>query len=262
MSTIAALRQQLVRPDGVRRIGQALWMMVGEPVQPARLLWARGLLGPKGDELLWDALLARRCLVGEQLVLEPLALSKLLCGLWQDAEDETADLSLVWTLPSALRIAGIEANGYAREAVRLINGANKRVLIVSPYLEPRGMGQLHGALLEVLARTVDVTLIAHDIGDAASLASAALEPLRRESRGFPGRLNVYTAPTSSDVLLHLKVVVVDGLAAVVGSANVTGQGFGKNLETGALMGADAAGEIEAVVHAVIEQGFAALQYKT
>lgn len=42
MTTLATLRQQLVRPDSVRRIGQTLWMMVGEPMQPTRLLWAPG----------------------------------------------------------------------------------------------------------------------------------------------------------------------------------------------------------------------------
>ena len=262
MTAVAALRQQLARPDGVRRLGQALWMMVGEPMQPARLLWARGLLGATGDELLWDALLAGRCLVGEKRVLEPHALSALLCALWRGSDDEAPERRLVWTLPGALRIEGIDSEGYVRQAVRLIAGARDRVLIVSPYLEPRGIGQLQGALLEALTRRVEVTLVAHDVNDLSSLASAALEPLRRESRGFQGGLKVYTAPASSEVLLHLKVVVVDGVAAVVGSANVTGKGFGKNLEAGASLGAEAAGEIEAVVQAVVEQGFAKLSYKS
>jgi len=260
MSAAADIRQRLARPDGVRRVGQALWMMVGEPMQLTRLLWARGHLGPRGDELLWQALEEEHCLEGEQLLLEPHMLSKFLCAVWRDSDDQRPVRELVWTLPSALRVEGIEPDGYVREAVRLISGAKQRVLIVSPYLEPKGIGQLQAPLLEALGRGVDVTLVAHDVEDLTSLASAALEPLRRESRGSAGGLAVYSALAIAEVLLHLKVVVADGIAAVVGSANVTGKGFGKNLEAGASLGADAAREVEAVVQAVIEQGFVALAY--
>ena len=99
-------------------------------------------------------------------------------------------------------------------------------------------------------------MLTHDAQDLASLAATALEPLRRESRTSAGTFLVYSAAPTVGVLLHLKVVVADGAEAVVGSANVTGKGFGKNLEAGALLGRDAAAEIERVVRAVIQQGLA------
>lgn len=147
-------------------------------------------------------------------------------------------------------------DGYVREAVRLASGAKQRLLVVAPYLEPRGLGLLQAPLLDALHRGAEVALLTHDAQNLASLAATALEPLRRESRSFAGTFLVYSAAPTAGVLLHLKVVVADGAEAVVGSANVTGKGFGKNLEAGALLGKDAAAEIERVVRAVIHQGLA------
>jgi phosphatidylserine/phosphatidylglycerophosphate/cardiolipin synthase-like enzyme len=260
MSAKDKLRQRLARPDGVRRIGQALWMMVGEPVQPDRLAWARGPLGPEGDELLWQALLDEGCLEGDRFLLEPHRLSSLLCSLWRGEDVAHPPGAVVWTLPSTLSAHGIEADSYLLAATRLVTGAKARLLIVSPYLEPKGIGRLQGPLLSALGRAVDVTLVSHELEDLASLASAALEPIRRESRGLQGCLKVYSARPNLDVLLHLKVVAVDGQEALLGSANVTGNGFGKNLEAGALLGASAALEIEQVVQAVISQGLVSPAY--
>jgi phosphatidylserine/phosphatidylglycerophosphate/cardiolipin synthase-like enzyme len=231
-------------------------MMVGEPMQPTRLLWARGPLGAHGDELLWAALIECRCFEGELQMLEPHALSQFLCELWRADDEHRPPERLVWTLPEALHVEGVNVDGYVREAVRLASGAKQRLLVVAPYLEPRGLGLLQAPLLDALHRGAEVALLTHDAQNLASLAATALEPLRRESRSFAGTFLVYSAAPTAGVLLHLKVVVADGAEAVVGSANVTGKGFGKNLEAGALLGKDAAAEIERVVRAVIHQGLA------
>ncbi len=256
MSAAADLRLRLARPDGVRRIAQALWMMVGEPMHVSKLLWARGQLGAQGDALLWRALVESRCLEGEHSRLEPQALSKLLCDLWLDDGVSQPSDRLVWTLPDVLRVEGVAADGYVREALRLVSNAKRCLLIVSPYLEPRGLGMLQAPLLDALHRGTNVTLVTQDAHDLASVAATALEPLRRESRDSTGEFKVYSASTATEILLHLKVVVADGSEAVVGSANITGKGFGKNLEAGALLGTGAATEIEDVVHATIAQGLA------
>lgn len=206
--------------------------------------------------MLWAALVERKCFEGELQILEPHALSQLLCELWRADNAYRPPERLVWTLPEALHVEGVTVDGYVREAVRLVSGAKQRLLIVTPYLEPRGLGLLQAPLLDALHRGAEVTLLTHDAQDMASLAATAVEPLRRESRTSAGTFLVYTAAPTAGALLHLKVVVADGAQAVVGSANVTGRGFGENLEVGALLGRDAADEIERIVRAVIQQGLA------
>lgn len=61
-----ALSAHIQRPDGVQRLGQALWMMVGERIGSHEdLLWANSLLGSGGERILWQTLLDWRCLSAE-----------------------------------------------------------------------------------------------------------------------------------------------------------------------------------------------------
>ncbi|WP_157692227.1 phospholipase D-like domain-containing protein [Burkholderia pseudomallei] len=53
------------------------------------------------------------------------------------------------------------------------------------------------------------------------------------------------------MLLHLKIIVADDRKAIVGSANVTGKGFGSNLEAGVVLGQEAAIQIERVVQSTV-----------
>lgn len=256
------LSLRIVRPDGVRRLGQALWMLAGGQVDASAMLWAKGPLGPDGDLLLWTALVENGCIDQPAGTLNAGALCSFLRRLWNpvEARPTRSDGDLVWTLPSGLEVGGVQADSYVQEAVLAISQSSTTVLLVSPYLEPRGVGRLVDALLEALARSVSVTVITHEADDLSSLASLALKQLRRESVGLSGRLAVFTAAAMPRVLLHSKILACDGKHALVGSANVTGKGFGHNLEAGVVLGEEQAREIERVLQTVIAKGLVKLAF--
>jgi phosphatidylserine/phosphatidylglycerophosphate/cardiolipin synthase-like enzyme len=252
MTATEEMSSRIQRPDGARRLGQALWMMVGERIGSHEdLLWANSLFGTGGERLLWQALSDWRCLSVEgQLLARPLA--GLLCAVWEASPQ--ADVSLVWTLPAGLQVAGVDPTGYGKGVRVLIRGARERLILVAPYLDDQGIGQLQDELLGALAKGVAVLLVTQDANSLGSYASDSLESLRREARGLPGLLLVYSAPVTAPVLLHSKLIVVDGVSAVIGSANLTGNALLRNLETGVVVGAQHALEIERVVRTAIELG--------
>lgn len=248
MSPTKELHQRLSRPHGVKRLGQALWMQVGEPLRSDGLLWARALLGPDGDRLLWETLQECSCLHGDDQRLDPRGLAELLCQLWYG---ESVDAALLWTLPASLSVPGVEADSYVRAVRRLIVAASARLLLVAPYLEVEGIGQLQADILEALHRGVVVTIISHEANALGSWTSTSLESLRREATISGGRLRVYSAHEDVDMLLHAKLVSADGEEVIIGSANLTSKGLGRNLEAGVACGPRLAAEVERVLHAAI-----------
>jgi len=252
MIKTSAVSTRIRRPDGIQRLGQALWMMVGEHLNSsAELLWASSLLGAGGESVLFEALLECGCIGKDgRLLARPLA--AFLCTVWEAPKE--SEMSLIWTLPEGLSVDGVEASSYADGVIKLIGSAHQRLTFLTPYLESRGIGHLQQELLVALARSVSVDLITQDANSLNSRASAALESLRCESRGLPGTLRVYTAPASAPVLLHSKLIVADGTSAVVGSANLTGNALLRNLETGVVVGVRQAIEIERVVRSAIKLG--------
>lgn len=255
-----AISARIRRPEGVQRLGQALWMMVGERLRSSEeLLWACSLLGTEGERILWEALLESGCLSPDSRILaRPLA--AFLCAIWEAPAE--AEVTLLWTLPEGLSVPGVDATGYADGVRELIRGAQERLTLLAPYLEAEGIGQLQEELLAALARGVPVVLVTQDANALGSWASESLEELRREARGLPGTLRAYTAPVTAPVLLHSKLVVSDGKTAAVGSANLTGSALLRNLETGVLVGARQAIEIERVVQKAIELGHVRLVFAT
>lgn len=254
------LRRRIEQPDGIRRLGQALWMMVGEQITPGSLVWSRALLGREGDSLLWKELCAHGVLTAPDFVVRPQALASFLGGLWADGTPTTKDGSLVWTLPKQLAVDGIASDGYVRTAVEIIESAARELIVVAPYLEPRGMGWLHSGLVGSLERGVSVTILTHYVDDASSMASASLEELRRECANARGLLSVFTASPMVRDLLHLKAIAADDRRGLIGSANVTGKGFGANLEAGVVIGPDAAHEVGRIVQAAILGGLVRVVY--
>jgi len=255
-----ALSAHIQRPDGVQRLGQALWMMVGERIGSHEdLLWANSLLGSGGERILWQTLLDWRCLSAEgQLLVRPLA--ALLCAVWEGAPE--VGVSLLWTLPDGLQVDGVDPMGYAKGLRSLIRSSRERLMLLAPYLEEQGIGQLQDELLQALARGVLVILVTQDANSLGSWASDSLESLRRDVRGLPGRLFVYSAPVTASVLLHSKLIVADGVTAAIGSANLTRNALRRNLETGVVVGAQQAIEIERVVRGAIELGQVRLVFST
>jgi phosphatidylserine/phosphatidylglycerophosphate/cardiolipin synthase-like enzyme len=260
MTAFTEIHRQIVRPDGVRRLGQALWMMVGEPVRLGDLVWARGILGDRGDTLLWQALCERGALSEHDSRLQAWRLASFLSVLWDASLEAEASGRLVWTLPPQLAVAGVIRNGYVSAAARMIESAEHRVTIVAPYLEPRGMGSLHRQLVDTVVRGVSLQILTHGVEDLASLASSSLEYLRRDCVGLPGRVRVWTATPSANVLIHLKAVVADDRGGIVGSANITAKAFGANVEAGVMLGPQEAGEFTRVFDEIVTSDLVSLAY--
>jgi hypothetical protein len=235
-------------------------MRVGERLSsPEELFWATSLLGAGGERLLWSALQEWRCLGPENnLLARPLA--DFLCAVC--GEEPDVAVALMWTLPEGFAVPGVDSTGYAKGVRALIRASRERLTLLAPYLEVEGIGQLQGELRAALGRGVSVVVVTQDANSLGSWASDSLESLRREARGLNGCLRVYTAPAAAPVLLHSKLLVADGASAVLGSANLTGNALLRNLETGVVIGARQAVEIERVIHTSIELGQVRLVFET
>lgn len=115
MRTIQRVVEALNDEEGVRRLGQALWMMVGKPVDRARLFWARSLLGCDGDRLSWAALVECRAVSEIDQHLKPEVAADLLCSIWGTRRPQPDTGRLIWTLPTQLKLPKIEES-YCRAA--------------------------------------------------------------------------------------------------------------------------------------------------
>jgi hypothetical protein len=250
---LAQLANCLTGVEPLRRLGQALWMMLDRPVERPALLWARGLLGDDGDEILWSALRTEAVLAppDNRVTAERLAT---MLGQLSEASATAEHLPrLVWTLPKELGLPAFE-DSYAEAAVSLVEAAYTSVVLVSPFMEAKGVGRLLDALLKALKRGVHVLIVTHGASDLSSYASSAIEELRREAKGLEGHLEVLSARGELAVLLHSKLIVCDTSRAVVGSANLTGKGLTGNLEAGVILGPEHASEILKVVAALQHSG--------
>ena len=82
------------------------------------------------------------------------------------------------------------------------------------------------------------------------MASQAIEDLRREAQRAQAHFAAYAARPESG-LIHAKIVLQDSQAVIIGSANLTGPGYGYNFETGVLLGYAAVGEVRWVVETLL-----------
>lgn len=250
-SACEQLRSRLASPAAGRRLGQALWMMAGEPVAMSDLVWARGLLGPDAEQLLWDALRESCCFTSEAAGrLDVWALANFMCSLVDTTRPEEG-ARLVWTLSAeVVSVPGIAGDSYSGALKALIESASSSLTLVSPYMEAKGVGLLEEAIVSGLFRGVNAVLLTHEADDLGSMNSAALRSLRTAAAGLPGRLTVYTT-SSLGVLAHMKAVVADGARVLVGSANLTGKGLSTNVELGVHLGRQEAQEVERVVNHLV-----------
>jgi phosphatidylserine/phosphatidylglycerophosphate/cardiolipin synthase-like enzyme len=112
--------------------------------------------------------------------------------------------------------------------------ASHRIRLAAPYLDETGIGFLMDAIVAATGRGVTVELLDPGGGEPARVATAALRQAVK-ARGDSSRLHWFR-PIAGSPFLHLKVMVVDGETAYVGSANLTGSGLGgRNLELGVLV---------------------------
>ena len=258
--------------DLLARIAAALWARVGHPLTAQDLSWSRTLTGDERTPwLLWEALCTTGVVSGEPPTLRAEPLSRLIFRLAHgdlsvpsvsafdyDAGSGAADPTIVWTLPEAVRDKNFP-NTYLESAIRLIRSAQSRILMISPYIEARGVGFLFAELVNSLSRGVRILLITHAAGDLASVNSRALEELRREATRVGGDLTVFSAGSNEGSadrarhpLLHAKLICVDEAKLLLGSANITSYGLTTNLEAGAILDTRAARRASDVVYRLLE----------
>lgn len=246
---LAELKARLPDADKLRRLGQALWMMIERPVDPAGLVWARGLLGERGDEILWSALVDESVVAQPEYRIQPANLAVMLLVLANAPSEDLKLPRLVWTLPPELGLPDLEES-YSSSAIALLDASIETLTLVSPFIEAKGVGRLLESLLGALKRGVRVTIITRGATDLSSYLSRTLEELRREAQGLPGTLAVYSARDDLPILLHSKLIVSDNVRSLVGSANITERGFGENLEAGVMLGKKQTSEITQVIAAL------------
>ncbi|WP_248516310.1 phospholipase D-like domain-containing protein [Salinarchaeum laminariae] len=134
-----------------------------------------------------------------------------------------------------------------------IKDASESVVIVAPFFEGTGLDRLGDVLENAVERGVDLTIITRYLTDPKSHNRAVIgdlvDSLRKQTRsGGQVRTIDYTV-WADDVpadqrrqdgakpvfTLHAKLMVFDGSAAYIGSANMTDYGFDRYLELGVLL---------------------------
>lgn len=242
-------------PEVLPRLGAALWGLTGQVLKDSDLFWADRLLGMGGKGRLRRALEQQNVLQGGRLDAPKLAtwLSHLAGGSGQP--------QLLWTLPAGHPNVVPLGGSYRASLAKLIDVAQSELLIVSPFLHIGGVKPVQDALLAALLRGVQVTIIAHDLNEPDSVASRAVENLRRAAQRARARFIAYTAQPESG-LVHAKLVLQDDQAVIIGSANLTAPGYGFNFEAGVLLGREAVPEVRLVVQALLSTPMVELIFQT
>ncbi len=158
-----------------------------------------------------------------------------------DAWEVVASLPGTVPLPRGLRRTTAET------LVALVNGCNSGLRIAAPYIDEPGLGFLGHAIVAATRREVNVEVFEPRTSEEARAAISGVETLVRASgdiRRFRRVRPVQNAPFA-----HLKVLVADGAAAYIGSANLTDAALmGRNLELGVLV----RGTQVAVINALLD----------
>jgi len=213
------------------RLAAALWNRVDQVTTYHHLAWADDLLGPGGRDRLWADLQRSDALLDEQL--QPQALARYL------AQGQAEAAALLWTLPPGLIAQG---QTYLDGLTSVVHGAQRELLLMTPFLQVGGVHLLQRELQDALYRGVSITMISHDLHDIKSPQSQALETLRREAERMAASFKAYAAQPQSG-LLHAKLVVADRERVVLGSANMTGYGLSMNFEVGVILGSPYAEQV-------------------
>lgn len=259
------------RPDLISRIAAPLWARVGRPLDASQLSWVRSVLGENGPELLLQTLSRFDALDRNTGALNALGLSRFLSSLLGDS-DSTAcraqSQGLVWTLPNSHPVHTVKGHSYLESCVQLISDATEALTLVSPFVDPAGIGMLLTPLLGALSRGVKVRLFTHDALNLGTPTSRALEELRREAERTDSDLSVYSAEAGTgrdrlfNPLFHAKLVVGDDRVLLLGSANLTSCAMGSNFEAGVLLGEAAAREALFVLDGILKSRTVYLVFRT
>jgi cardiolipin synthase len=123
---------------------------------------------------------------------------------------------------------GFEGENNLRLFLGLLYGAQKRIVITSPYFVPDE--SLLYAVTTAVLRGVPVDLFVSEIGDQALVFHAQRSYYEQLLRAGV-RIYLYPAP----YILHAKFFTIDDDVAVIGSSNMDMRSFGLNLEVSMLV---------------------------
>lgn len=136
----------------------------------------------------------------------------------------------------------------------LIAGAAHSIVVMTPFLDERGSDILK-SLLYRAAPGVRITMILRNLGrpersDAPKGFSRMLDWLRvRNVAVYDYSLEHY--PGAPIETFHAKLLLVDGVRAYVGSANMTAASFESSMELGVILSGEAARQLSRFVDVVV-----------
>ncbi len=125
----------------------------------------------------------------------------------------------------------------AETLIGLANKAEVKLRLAAPFMDEQGVGYLADSIVAATLRQVAIEVIRPAHGKRAQASIASLHHSVRE-KGDPARFTLLDT-IEGGPFPHLKVMTVDGVAAYVGSANLTAAALeGRNLELGVLIHGD------------------------
>ncbi len=251
-----ALKALEIKEEDFNRFGAALLFLVGNVVCLADFGWALSMFGSNGDRLLLDELRNASAIDENGSLLPRKTIMWLFSKISPEHSPNNDSAKLLWTLPLKHPESGEIGSSYKDKIVELVEDTEKELVLVSPFLAERGMAAINESLINALHRGVAVTIITHSAEDLSSAQSRAIEDIRRGAIRMEADLTIYTSPSEYHHLLHAKFCISDKKSLVLGSANITGQGFNEHFEAGAILGHDQAEEAIKVVEGLINSGLA------
>lgn len=145
---------------------------------------------------------------------------------------------------------------------RLVVSATESVVVLIPFFDDQGLDPLADALLARARLGVQVTLIVREVGDSRTVNHRVLKRFAARIReaGVAERFSMYEfeergADGRLQVTFHAKAILVDGVRAYLGSANLTANGMERFLELGTLLTGPAVAELKAIVSEMLRADY-------
>lgn len=132
----------------------------------------------------------------------------------------------------------------------LVVAADKRIRLFTPFLDARGVEPLAFALAAATKRGVDVCVGYRAEADRTHAIERLVDTVQTD--GDSSRCTVIPF-SGNQSFPHLKLLVVDGVRAYIGSANLTYAALTTNYEVGALVSGDAIQVYEHLLDEVLTQ---------
>jgi phosphatidylserine/phosphatidylglycerophosphate/cardiolipin synthase-like enzyme len=136
----------------------------------------------------------------------------------------------------------------------LLAGAAQSIVVMTPFLDQRG-GSILKTLLERAHDDVKITLILRNLDRHERKDYPVGFPLildwLRERRATVYDYSLENFPGAPIETFHAKLLLVDGVRAYIGSANMTGASFESSMELGVILSGEAARQLSRFVDVVV-----------